>query len=459
MALSSVIAAIFLTGTKVAIGIWTGSLGILSEAAHSGLDLVAAIITLFAVKSSGKPADEEHLYGHEKVENLSALFETFLLLITCIWIIAEAFKRLFFHEVEIELSIWAFGVVILSIIIDLSRSRALIRAAQKHDSQALEADALHFSTDVWSSCVVLLGLILVWIGEQTGTSHILRHADPIAALGVAMIVIFVSVKLGKRCIDALLDSAPAGLAKKLERAVRNVPGVKDCHRLRVRKSGKRSFVDLAIDVEKGLSVNSAHLIAQMVEREIMGLLPNADVVVVTDSSSRLDGNLNKQIRAHAEALEHKVHNIFVYQQEHEVRAELHLEVPGSESILKAHRTAMELESGLLNEISVLKGVDIHIEPRREEHGELEDITANVESLEQKIKMLVKGIPGILDCHAIVVRKNTQGLFLSMHAIFDNEMSMEAVHIKLSQAERVLFRELPTLQRVLVHPEPLEYGKH
>src|ERR1035438_3051293 len=165
VALSSLLAAVGLTAFKIIVGIATGSLGILAEAAHSGLDLVAAAVTVFAVRFSARPPDRTHLYGHHKIENLSALLETLLLLGTCAWIVREAIHRLLFHRAEIEVTIWSFAVMIFSIVVDISRSRALARAAQKYQSQALEADALHFRTDVWSSCVVIAGLIAVKAGE------------------------------------------------------------------------------------------------------------------------------------------------------------------------------------------------------------------------------------------------------------------------------------------------------
>ncbi|MGD0783252.1 MAG: cation diffusion facilitator family transporter, partial [Candidatus Aminicenantales bacterium] len=210
VARSSVAAAVLLTGMKIVVGLLTGSLGILAEAAHSGLDLIAAAMTLIAVSVSSRPADSNHPYGHGKFENLSALLETVLLLVTCVWIVYEAVRRLFFRDVAVEASAWAFVVMGVSIVIDLSRSRMLGRAAEKHHSQALEADALHFSTDVWSSSVVVAGLILV------GLAHALRapwlaKADAVAALGVSAIVVLVSIALGKKTIADLLDGVPATL--------------------------------------------------------------------------------------------------------------------------------------------------------------------------------------------------------------------------------------------------------
>src|SRR5512146_1718845 len=166
VAQNSVLAAVGVTVLKIVVGITTGSLGILSEAAHSGLDLVAAVLTLLSVRVSDKPADADHQYGHGKFENFSAFIETALLLLTCIWIVWEAFQRLFFHSVEIEPSIWAFVVMFVSIGVDAWRSRALKRVADRYDSQALQADALHFSTDIWSSSVVILGLAVVWAGRE-----------------------------------------------------------------------------------------------------------------------------------------------------------------------------------------------------------------------------------------------------------------------------------------------------
>src|SRR5271157_4947249 len=208
VALNSIYAAVAITVLKVIVGATTGSLGILSEAAHSGLDLVAAAITYFSVRVSDKPADADHQYGHGKIENFSAFIETGLLLLTCVWIVYEACKRLFFHSVEIEPTVWAFLVMGTSMGVDFWRSRRLQRIADKYDSQALHADALHFTTDIWSSAVVIAGLALVLVGREY--SHpLLKKADPIAALMVACIVVYVSWRLARQTIDALLDAAPA----------------------------------------------------------------------------------------------------------------------------------------------------------------------------------------------------------------------------------------------------------
>ena len=278
-ALSSVVAAIFLTSLKVVVGLLTNSLGILAEAAHSGLDLVAALVTFFSVRKSDQPPDDNHLYGHGKIENLSALVETGLLLATCVWIIYEAVQRLFFRVVEVDASLWAFLVMAISIVVDFSRSRILKRAAVKYNSQALEADALHFSTDIWSSSVVILGLVGVGLAERNPRLAFLHRADAIAALGVALIVIYVSVQLGRRCIDGLMEAAPAGLAAAIQRAVEAIPGVADCHQVRVRTSGARIFVDLHATFSGGRSLEDVHRQTEAIEAAVWDLEPRADVTV------------------------------------------------------------------------------------------------------------------------------------------------------------------------------------
>src|ERR1700726_4725414 len=194
---NSVLAALVITSLKIIVGIATGSLGILSEAAHSGLDLIAALMTFFSVRVSDKPADADHQYGHGKVENFSAFIEPGLLLLTCIWIVYEVCKRLFFHHVHIEPNLAAFLVMFFSMGVDFWRSRALGKIAAKYDSQALEADALHFSTDIWSSGIVVLGLLLVLLGRIWNIDW-LRDADPVAALFVAGVVVYVSWRLARR---------------------------------------------------------------------------------------------------------------------------------------------------------------------------------------------------------------------------------------------------------------------
>jgi cation diffusion facilitator family transporter len=278
-ALTSLLAAIGLTAFKLVVGLMTGSLGILAEAAHSGLDLVAAGMTLVAVRVSSRPPDRTHHYGHGKVENLSAMFETVLLLATCAWIVWEATRRLLLYEVKVEVTVWSFLVMGTSIVIDVSRSRVLARTAKKYNSQALEADALHFQTDVWSSAVVILGLIGVKLASHFPALEWLQEADAVAALCVSAIVVWISWQLGRRTVDALLDSAPAGMEERILAAVGAVPGVHNCHNIRARYSGPLLFIDLHVLVDGNQSLTAAHALTETIEGVIRGIVPGADVTV------------------------------------------------------------------------------------------------------------------------------------------------------------------------------------
>ena len=271
VAFISVLAAIFITVGKLIIGLMTGSLGILSEALHSALDFVAAVITYFAVKVSAKPADKEHPYGHGKFENLSASIETLLLLVTCIWIIYEAIHRLLSGMVVIEVTKWSYIVVIASIIIDYSRSRALMKAAKKYNSQALEADALHFSTDIYSSIVVLIGLVCA-------NFHI-YIADSIAALIVAAIVIFIAYRIGKQSIDVLLDKTSPEMIRKVNKILKDLPGIHTFHDVKIRTSGAYTFVDLNIHVASHITIEEAHEISTNVEKTICNAIERCEVHV------------------------------------------------------------------------------------------------------------------------------------------------------------------------------------
>jgi cation diffusion facilitator family transporter len=271
VALISVGAAIFLTGFKLVIGTLTGSLGILSEALHSGLDLVAAVITYFSVRISDKPADKEHNYGHGKIENLSALIETILLVITCVWIIYEAVSRLASGKTHIEVTIWSYIVVISSILIDIRRSRALSKVAKKYNSQALEADALHFSTDIYSSAVVLLGLICANFG--------LFFADSVAALFVALIVLFVSYKLGKRAIEVLLDKAPQETIEKVEKVLKTYNEVMLYHSLKIRTAGADTFIKFNIHLNPASVLKDVHGLCDKIEKDLNAEIPRSEVYI------------------------------------------------------------------------------------------------------------------------------------------------------------------------------------
>src|SRR5260221_10165406 len=243
----------------------TGSLGILAEAAHSGLDLVAALMTFFAVRVADRPADATHHYGHGKVENLAAFLEAGLLLLTAVWVIYEAIRRLLFHEGHVDASIWAIAVMCSSILVDYARSRALLRVARNRGSKALEPDALPFRSDICSSSVVIVGLLVVLITNSFHLPAWLGQADAIAALGVSAIVIWVSIRLVRETIDALLDRAPGALAAQVEEAIKQVEGINEVRRVRVRRAGNKLFADVVIAAPRISTFEQTHELTQRIE--------------------------------------------------------------------------------------------------------------------------------------------------------------------------------------------------
>ncbi len=460
-AASSVGAAIFLVSLKIVVGLATGSLGILAEAAHSGLDLVAAAITFFAVRVSDRPADASHLYGHGKVENLSALVETLLLLLTCGWIIYEAFNRLLFAAVEVDPSVWAFLTMGVSIVVDFSRSRVLARAAKKYNSQALEADALHFSTDIWSSSVVILGLALVKLGEWTGHKSILARADALAALVVALIVIYVSVQLGRRTVDALLDRAPAGLAERIVGAVGQVEHVRRVTQARVRGSGNQIFVDVSVAVPRHLSFEESHAVTHAVEDAVRAVAANADVVVHPDPSAEEEGVLER-IHAIAAQGHYAIHNVTTHFSTRGMWIDLDLEVPSDISFERAHMLATDLEARLRAEFGAaaspnrIADINVHIEPRAEPLVVGADLTPRERARYlQAVEVVRRALPQVRAYRDVDVQRVNGSVYLAFHLLLDAELSVAEVHSISEEVENRLRREFPQLGRVMIHAEPVK----
>lgn len=451
VALSSVLAAIFLTGMKLVVGLLTGSLGILAEAAHSGLDLVAAAVTFFAVRVSGRPADQVHTYGHGKVENLSALFETFLLLVTCVWIIYEAIQRLFFKSVHVEISIWAFIIMAVSIAIDFTRSRALAAMAKKWDSQALEADALHFSTDIWSSSVVIAGLALVVVARGFNLSW-LGNADAVAAMGVAGIVIYVSVQLGKRTIEGLLDAVPPDLRDEIFR-VAKVAGVLEVLQVRVRRSGPESFADITLAVRRDLSLEQSHGVASAAEAAVREVLPGADVVVHVEPMRAKDEGIMATVRLLAARNGLGVHNIRFYDVMGNRSLEMHLEVGSNLRLEEAHSQASQFEKALHEALPYVDRIITHLEPaggpvpaRRATPAEEAEVLHVLADLE-------KEMASEFHPHDIEVSRDNGQLAVSFHCRLDPNEPITAAHAMTERVEEALRDRLPGLGRVMIHVEP------
>ena len=451
VALNSIYAAVGITALKVIVGTTTGSLGILSEAAHSGLDLVAAAITYFSVRVSDKPADAEHQYGHGKVENFSAFIETGLLLLTCVWIVYEACRRLFFHSVEIEPTIWAFAVMATSMIVDYWRSQRLKRIADKYDSQALQADALHFSTDIWSSAVVILGLALVLAGRQY-SQPLLKKADPIAALVVACIVVYVSSRLARLTIDALLDAAPAGVRNHIIQEVYGVDGVLAVDRVRIRKGGNRYFADVSVAMHRNVTFQKSEQISHEVAARIRAVLPDADVVVNTVARASRQESLFDKIRAVATRNNLNVHDISVQDIEGRLHVEQHVELDERLSLKEAHDRVTRLESEMKQDVGEIASILTHIESEPATI-ETSDGLVRAPGFEQRLQSVTTGFPEVVDMHDLTFKRVGGRLYLSLHCTMLDDLPLARVHDIQTALEGRFRQEVPELFRVLIHPEP------
>ncbi len=463
-ALGSIGSALILVGLKVFLALATGSLGIISEALHSGLDLIAAILTWLSVRVSDRPADSGHTYGHGKFENFSAFVETALLLGTSVYIIIEAFIRLLFRQVHMQPSALAIVILIVTMGIDVIRSRALARVAREYPSEALEADALHFSTDVWSTFVVILGMITVWIGQYTGVTW-LRDADPIAALVVAAIVIWVGSRMGKRTLEALLDTAPAGLQERVTQAVERLDGVLRTERVRVRRAGNQHFVDVTIAVPRSASFEQVHAISDAVEQRVAEIVP-ADVMVHMEPRAVAGEHLFDSIRAIAARRGLAIHEISADQLDGRLFVELHLEVPEQLSLRDAHRLATELEE----EIRTLPGVaassqrsdpivNIHIEPLGTHIASVDGQRGEMTSLGRAIQDYINTLPReyheLVDCHEVHVRQVEGKILASCHCAMDGALPITQIHDVTGALEDRVKEKFPQVARVTIHPEPVE----
>ncbi len=456
-ALLSVGSAVLLVSLKAFLVLRTGSLGILSEALHSGLDLLAAVITFLSVRVSDEPADERHPYGHGKFENFSAFVETALLLVTALYIIYEAFDRLFFHSVHIQPSITAILVLLVALAIDMTRARALKIVAGKYSSDALEADALHFSTDVWSTIVVIAGIGLVWAGE-TWNLPWLAYADALAGLAVAAVILWVGSQLGKRTMDALLDVAPKGLQQEIAMAVGRLDGVLDVDRVRVRRAGSRHFVDATVSVARTASLEQVHALSDAIEKRIGEIVPS-DVMVHAEPRAPQGEHLFEAIRAVAQRMGLAIHDVTALQHAGQLFIELHLEVDENLSLRDAHRQATELEEGIRKLRDGLTDVNIHIEPLGRHIATPDAGAGEMKQLSRAIEVFLNSLPSefdeLVNCHDVRVRQVEHHILASCHCTMRGALPITQVHDVTAALEDRIKEKFPQIFRVTIHPEPVD----
>jgi len=454
-ALLSVGSAALLVSLKAFLVIRTGSLGVLSEALHSGLDLLAAIITFLSIRVSDRPADATHPYGHGKFENFSAFVETGLLLLTALYVIYEAFDRLFFRAVHIQPSITAILILLIALSIDITRAKRLQHVAAKFSSEALEADALHFSTDVWSTIVVILGIALVWVGESWNVPWLV-YADALAGLTVAAVILWVGSRLGKRTLDALLDAAPEGLLEQITRAIGKMEGVLNVQRVRLRRAGNRYFVDATVSVPRTASLEQVHAWSDAIEQRVGEIVPS-DVVVHAEPRAPKGEPFFDSIRAVAQRRGLAIHDLSAQQNDGRLFVELHLEIDPHLSLKEAHRQATELEDEIRELRQEPMEVNIHIEPLGTAISVPDAGAGNLHDLARSIESFLNGLPAeyneLLNSHNVVVRQVEHHILASCHCVMGSELPVTQVHDVTAALEDRVKEKFPQIYRVTIHPEP------
>jgi cation diffusion facilitator family transporter len=440
-ALVSVAAAVALVVLKLSVGLATHSLGLISEAVHSGTDFVAALLTYFAVRVAARPADVTHEFGHGKAEHLSALGEAAILSAASIFISVRAIERLTgITHGEVRTAWYAFAVLGVVIAIDLSRTVFSWRTARKYESAALTSNALHFGSDLAGSIAVLVGLLFAHAGHPTG--------DPIAALFVGVLVLMAAARLIKANVDVLMDRAPAAAEASALLAIKSINPPVEVRRLRMRQAGSRQFADVVIGVSPGAAVGQGHAAADAVEAAVARALPNADVVVHVEPIE--EGSLRERALAAAIGVRRvrEVHNMTLVQVAGHTELSLHAKLPGELSLEEAHAIAEELEEAICAAVPEIHGVQTHLEPLTEEQEAREVEAADAAT----VKRIVKDATGSEPRELRFLRTDA-GLVAFLTLGLDGTSRLDQAHSRASQIEERIRRERPDIADVIVHTEP------
>ena len=453
----SVLAAGTMTVLKLIVGLLSGSLGVLSDAAHSGIDLAGAVLTLLSVRVSDKPADEDHPYGHAKIENLSAFIETFLMLASSVWITSEAIVRIFIKPEALRYSFWPLLVLAASMCVDFWRSRHLKVVATRHQSEALAADAFHFSSDIWSSAAVFIGLCVAWTGHILNIPW-LRYADPIAAIVVAVLILYFGWKLAWRTVGALTDSVSPETRRRVLAELQQTDGVLAVDQARMRRSGSRYFADFTLSLSRHLTFQKTEDLVREATAAVHRVIPGADVIIHTVPRSTTAESVFDEIRAVAARNNVTLHEISVQSIGGRLRVEQHLEVDENLSLQQAHSFVRHIEDEIRRDLPQVAEVLTHIEnePATIENPEFLESDRKIE---KRLRRAASQFPPILDIHEIVTRRVGDKLQVSCHCTLPDNMPMQQVHEIITGLENRLKLEAPELSRVLIHPEPATDSRH
>ncbi len=447
-ALASIAASALLTLGKLVAGLLSGSLALISEAGHGLLDTGATILTYFAVRVSGKPADEEHHYGHGKVEAVAALAETGLLIVLALFVVVEAVRRLFGHAAEPVDASWpVFAVLIVSIVVDFVRWRSLTQIAQATKSDALAADALHFSSDLVASVCVLIGLAAVELGFPQG--------DALAAIGVSVFIAIAGYKLGRRTIDTLMDAAPRGLTALVRQSAEAVNGVVNVDSVRLRPAGAQIFGEIGIMVPRTMPLERVAQVKQDVTDAISKVAPEANVTVTANPTALDDESVLELVLLIAARRRLAIHHVTVQEIAGVKSISLDLELDGRMSLGRAHEIASSLEEAIKAELGPEVEVETHVEPLEVAELAGRDVTQEGGAVIAHVLTQAAASEGIIsDVHNVRVRETSSGLVINYHCRAAQTLSVDEVHTAVDHLDRRLRQSIPNVARVVGHAEPL-----
>jgi cation diffusion facilitator family transporter len=453
VALHSMVAAAVMTVLKLAAGLVSGSLGVLSDAAHSALDLVGVTLTFFSVQVSDMPADEGHTYGHGKFENLSAFGEAGLMAVSCAWIIWEAMTRIFHHLVELRHSIWPVLVLLISIAVDYWRSHRLRAVAQQTGSPALATDAFHFASDIWSTLAVLCGLAASWIGVRYGIGW-LRYADPFAAVVVSLMILRMTLHLGRETVAVLMDEVPAQTRQRLVHEVEQVDGVLAVEQARVRRAGAGYFADLTLALPRRFTFEHTGELVREATEAAHRALPEADVVIHTVPREARAESVFDRVRAVAARNNVSVHELSVQSHHGRLRVEQHVELDENMPLKAAHGFVSAMEAEILREAPEIDSVLTHIESEPATIELPEEMVEEDRRIEVELRSAAKHFSEIVDVHQIMVGRAGDHISLSCHCTLPDDLTMQRVHGVITALEDHFKLKCPEVQRVTIHPEPV-----
>jgi cation diffusion facilitator family transporter len=449
VARNSLLAAVLIVILKLSAAVYSGSLAVLSELFHSSTDLIATFVTILSIKYSSKPPDKDHHYGHEKIESFSALVQVLILVFMCVYVLYEAIERIIHPPSNINIDFYSFAVISACIIIDFTRSRALRKVAKQTNSQALEADALHFSSDILSSGVVIAGIALYSVRPVF---------DPIAAIIVSIIIIVTTANLTKKAYDSLMDKVPKGMYDDITSAILAVKGVEDIKNLRVRSTSSKIFIDATINVGRTKMFYESHEITDKIEDNIREISPNADIIIHTEPIETKDETINDKIRIIVNNSGYKCHDIFTYKLSDRILAELHIEIAHTNDLFEAHDTITKLEDKIKDEIKIIDEVKVHLDEPSGITSEAENVTFKSNEIVRLTENIIRENKHVLHFHDIQVFRIHSGLRLSCNCEFETNIPFDTVHNYVTELESKLYIKLkelyPELINVIIHAEPI-----